>query len=129
MTKKLIAWLPTVVFISIILFMSFRPGPRLPHIKEIDKVIHAIAYCLLAILSYRSFFLSNFKKPALLAILLALAVGITDETLQYFNPRRTASLMDLVADVVGASAGAWAFVLLRSPRKGRLDAEKSDKRI
>lgn len=55
-----------------------------------------------------------------LAVLIAFLFGISDEVHQYFVPNRSADVMDVVADVVGATLGATAVaVLLRRLRGPR----------
>ncbi len=102
MMKKTVWFLPTALYITFIITMSFRPAPKLPRIEQIDKLVHGAAYAVLAFLSYLSFSRTGFKKPVLWAIALPILVGGMDEFLQSFNPARTASIYDLMADSVGA---------------------------
>jgi hypothetical protein len=48
------------------------------------------------------------RRAALVAIALAVAFGAADEWHQSFTPGRDASWLDLLADTVGATAGALA---------------------
>lgn len=74
-----------------------------PEFAMKDKVIHALVYCVFGLLLFRSF--STAGKPALRAVLVALAVGIAygalDEFHQYFVPGRDCSFYDFVADGAG----------------------------
>ena len=103
-----LVWLPAIIYVSLILIMSTRPAPGLPYVKQIDKLFHAMAYAVLAIFFYRSFYKSGFRAPAILTVVFAIAIGATDEAIQAFNPFRTASLLDLFADGVGAAFGTFA---------------------
>lgn len=106
--KKILWWLPTIIYISLILTLSFKPAPKLPSIEKIDKLVHASAYAFLAFLLSLSLSRSGFNKTVILAACTAFLVGALDETLQSFNPARTASIYDLMADGVGALMGAIA---------------------
>lgn len=66
-----------------------------------DKVVHAIAYAVLAaLLTVAS------GRPAV-AVLVAVAYGVSDEVHQAFVPGRSPDVLDLLADAVGAGIGAW----------------------
>ena len=101
-----LTWLPTAVYIMLIMVMALRPSPRLPHIRHIDKYLHAAAYAVLAILSYRAFVRSGSIRPVLVTLLLGLAVGLADEGVQAFGRMRRADRYDLMADLVGTAVGA-----------------------
>ncbi|MEK6698647.1 MAG: VanZ family protein [Nitrospirota bacterium] len=103
--KKILWWLPTIIYISLILTLSFKPAPKLPSVGQIDKLAHASAYALLAFLSALSFARTGFKRTVLPAVSLAVLVGAGDEFFQAFNPVRTSSLYDLMADGAGALIG------------------------
>ena len=45
-------------------------------------------------------------RGVMLAVVLAMAIGALDETLQIFSPFRTASFLDFLADAAGAVAGS-----------------------
>jgi VanZ family protein len=106
--KKILWWLPTIIYISLILTLSFKPAPNLPSLEQIDKLVHASAYAFLAFLLSLSFSRSGFSNTVILAAGMALLVGALDESLQSFNPARTASIYDFLADGVGALMGAVA---------------------
>ena len=58
----------------------------------------------------------------LLAVLLTVAYGLTDEVHQSFVPGRTPELRDLAADALGAAAGAglvWAWSIVLAVRARR----------
>jgi VanZ family protein len=110
---------PTVFFSLLIvgwimgLFVeSSQPSlPLLGAVEGLDKAAHFLAFGVLGLLVYGlSFTLTPktaiplFSMPLLIAIL----SGIIEESYQMFVPGRTASLLDLLADVCGA---ACAIVL------------------
>jgi VanZ family protein len=84
-------------------------------VPHLDKVGHAAAFAVLAILA--SVVISQFRPVAfrgLLAVALGLAVyaGL-DEYTQGWVPLRTPDPLDWMADVAGILAGILLFVLIR----------------
>lgn len=71
-----------------------------------DKLVHVCVYGVLSALAYRSFFLNKSQNPLIKSLVLSLTIGILDEIIQSFNPVRTASFADLLADGFGALGGA-----------------------
>jgi len=112
------SWAPTVLYIVLIMVMAARPAPKLPHIKHIDKYFHALAYGVLAVLSYRSFAGTGFRHAAVMTLVLGTLVGMADEGIQFLNRFRTASRYDLMADVIGVVLGILAVVWCRRPMTG-----------
>ena len=78
--------------------------------KQIDKAGHCIAYGALAWLSYRAICYASIPYTArhatVLAIALASLFGGFCEFIQLYLPWRTASMLDLLANVVGAASAA-----------------------
>lgn len=69
-----------------------------------DKIVHGTVYACIA--GALRFALSATARPWLYAALIAAAYGGTDEIHQIFVRNRDASVGDLIADSVGACAGA-----------------------
>ncbi len=76
-----------------------------------DKSIHALEYLPMGFLL--TGWLANWKRPprgrvvlVVMVLAMVLVLGALDETHQFFVPGRTASLGDLLADVVGGILGA-----------------------
>jgi len=84
--------------------------PLFPHS---DKVSHFIEYAILGFLLIRAFSFSNTKLKVtnlrLIAVLLAILYGITDEIHQYFVPGRFADILDLLSDSIGAIVGQFLY--------------------
>ena len=109
-------WAPTVLYIVMIMVMAARPAPKLPHLKHVDKYLHALAYGILAVLSFRSFSGTGFGHVAVLTLSMGILVGLADEGIQLLSRMRTASLYDLLADVIGVSVGILASMVYRKHR-------------
>ncbi len=76
-----------------------------------DKLIHAAEYLPVGFLL--TGWIANWKRPprgrvvfVVVVFVMVLVLGALDETHQFFVPGRTASLGDLLADVVGGTLGA-----------------------
>jgi len=69
-----------------------------------DKLLHVLAYLVLGSLALRAVH-GGFHRlrlaPTIVAVLLTLSYGMTDELHQLYVPGRFASLQDWVADAVG----------------------------
>lgn len=117
MNRKMIAILrmvPLALVMGTIFFLSHQPGDSLslPKIPGADKLVHIIAYSVLA--GTVSFAWSEQQKDRnprallLFTFVFCLLYGISDEFHQSFIPGRTVSVYDLLADCTGA-AMACAF--------------------
>jgi VanZ family protein len=105
-------WLPPIGYMAAIFVVSSLPTPQIG--GEIpDYFLHALEYFLLALLLVRLFLakqffqgnrgdFANWQRACLLAVIIAIAYGISDEIHQYFVPGRHCSLHDMVSDTVGA---------------------------
>jgi VanZ family protein len=75
-----------------------------------DKVVHFAVYALLGALILRA--LAGGRRSGVtwsavvLSVVIATLYGITDEWHQSFVPNRTPDARDVVADLIGAAAGA-----------------------
>lgn len=70
-----------------------------------DKVIHGGVWCVLGALLALTAARPS-RRTAAIAIIAAVVFGASDEVHQSFVPGRDASLLDLLADTVGATVGA-----------------------
>ncbi len=110
--KKLTAvvyWIITVFYMTAIFYISSKESVELPPLPwGSDKVLHAVAYAVLGVLSYLSFKKSGLNRWVMaLSFLLAVIYGITDEFHQSFVPGRNSAVGDVIADSVGAFWGSY----------------------
>jgi len=95
------------VVMGIIFFLSHQSGDSLdlPSFSGADKLAHMIAYGVLAF-SVLWFFgekgLENLGRTIILTVLFCLLYGIGDEYHQSFIVLRSVSILDVLADTVGA---------------------------
>ena len=73
-----------------------------------DKANHFLAFFVLYILLYLSYEFKIFKNLAIL-----LAFGVQIELVQAFLPNRSFSLLDIVADMIGAAFGVIVVEILK----------------
>ena len=111
------AWLPVVLYCATIFILSAVPAHQMPdgHLWRLDKLIHAVVYGGLALLLWRALCMGpprlGRRGAAVVAILGATLFGISDEWHQSFVPGRQASVLDAVADLIGAAAAVLGAAL------------------
>jgi VanZ family protein len=111
--SALALWGPVVVYLAVIFVgSSFPKLPDLPGGLS-DKVAHAAEYAVLGLLLTRALagprWLPTPVPYAVSAVALAGLYGLSDECHQLLVPGRDFDLMDLAADVAGATAAAVAL--------------------
>ncbi|HEY7817189.1 MAG TPA: VanZ family protein [Vicinamibacteria bacterium] len=101
-------WGPVVLYMGLIFWASSQPRIALP-LPTSDYVLHGAGYAVLAVLSVRALASSAFRGLTIAqvagGIAIAAVYGLTDEWHQLHVPGRDASLLDALADFVGASLG------------------------
>lgn len=105
-------WLPLVAYCLAIFIQSSGPAPgSLPEFPLSDKLLHAGAYALMAILFYRAYRTLRPRSvgTAGLSVFSAVLYGLFDELHQSFVPARSADGFDLLADAVGACVGMLLY--------------------
>ncbi|WP_372677675.1 VanZ family protein [Desulfosarcina sp.] len=115
-------WLPVIALCAAIFVQSSFPPPDLglPFPLK-DKVMHMVAYGLLAVLFFRACRLTwpdRLSPMQLMAIsvLFASLYGLSDEFHQSFVVARQADALDGVADVAGSILGALGYMWVVSRR-------------
>jgi VanZ family protein len=111
-----VAWLPAIAYMGLIWALSSMEVPDLPvRFPLRDKLVHAIEYAGLALFvahaALRTWPDRARVRLAGVAILIACAWGILDEIHQAFVPGRSSDAADLLADAIGATAGAFARLI------------------
>lgn len=106
-------WIPAILFMAIIFWLSSRPSPEelkiLPIFARL-KLVHIVEYGILYFLFWFALVrTSAYSKIEIIILALSFTVlyGLTDEFHQIFVIGRTARLIDVVADGVGG--GLFAF--------------------
>jgi VanZ family protein len=101
--------------------LSSIPGNAFPEVPgaQTDKLVHGVLYLVLGLLCGRGLgATTSLGRPTLVALAAAVATayGVTDELHQLLTPRRSCDWHDVVADAVGALAGAALSTRFMRPR-------------
>ena len=107
-------WLPPVVYMALIFHFSAESNPMPEVTAHVwDKLLHTIEYFWLALLFARALTGEGLTwlVAIIVATLLTSAYGATDEYHQLFVPLRDSNVRDWIADTLGATVGAIAWVL------------------
>jgi len=122
--------LPAIVWALAIFVSSSIPADKLPElvIFKVDKLTHFVVFFLFAVLIHRAAKFQN-RFPSLshhslmVTVVVTILYGVVDEVHQSFVPNRDSSVMDLIADAVGATLYATAVwlreKLRRTPKPSR----------
>ncbi len=110
---------PALGWALLIFISSSIPAEKLPDVGKsgVDKIVHFVMYFVLAAAihwSVRHQGVSSWarKYELVCTILLTTTYGLTDEIHQAFVPNRNTSILDLVADIGGATLYVAVFWLL-----------------
>jgi VanZ family protein len=115
------SWIPVLSLAAVIFALSAQPGSELSDLPfpHADKLAHTAVFGLLGLCLLRTLLRSLPDRPfrfhALVTIVACTLYGASDELHQLFVPHRTAELLDLLADALGA-AFACLFVWLARRR-------------
>jgi VanZ family protein len=110
--RVLVAWIPALLYMALIWSVSSMSAPEFPvgAFPFRDKGVHAILYSGLAFLVAHACLRTFRGRPrariALVACFVTIMWGFLDEVHQAFVPGRSADLIDLLADGIGAVFGA-----------------------
>jgi VanZ family protein len=113
-----------ITVMGIIFFLSSQTGDTLdlPDIPDLDKLLHAIAYGVLALTVLFAVPGHQYRKHpwriSLSVVLFCLLYGISDEFHQSFVPGRMPSVLDLTADTLGAVVAAVLWFQVKTDRTG-----------
>ena len=114
-----------ILFFYSVLLFYFSTRSNLPSLffpfiltSPLDKLFHFIEYGILGFLwmsCFRNFQWKSPRAKVLMAILICTIYSMVDEWIQSVTPNRVSSGTDIVADLLGSSAGIFlARVLWRN---------------
>ena len=116
----LLAWMGTLWVLSDQAHLG--PAARLWGLAEGDKIVHALAYAVLAALTFRLTSSRRvplvYRAPVFVAVLSTVLYGVFDEIHQAYVPGRDASVWDVVADGVGACVMGLFLILWTDRPRG-----------
>jgi VanZ family protein len=111
-----------LIWLGLMTYASLTPPQQLPDFilfKHADKVIHLLMYLGLAFLLIPVFVKNNkYTKSYIMAISIALIIGITFEILQVTATQgRSGDIYDVVANFTGGLIGVLIYQLIIRGRK------------
>jgi VanZ family protein len=112
--QTLLSGVLLVLYCAFIFYLSSLSGGFISGLRFNDKLVHILLYLVLGLVF--SHFLYNLKpqlsviKSGLITGLFILLYGLSDEIHQMSVPGRNFSLLDLLADALGGTAG-WLLFL------------------
>ena len=122
-SPKLIKYMLIAYSLAIFVVSGLNIKSSLNGFVAKDKVMHIAEYSILGILLIRYFIHSkkfNFKKSAIYTLIFASLFAISDEIHQgfvgffstgIFGGVRDPDILDVLADIVGISAGIYAYLI------------------
>jgi VanZ family protein len=114
----IVLWLPVAIYMAALFYLSSLPDPPAPS-NVPDVSLHGVAYFGLMLVVVRAVARGRWTGVTLNALVVAWLItvvyGATDEWHQSFVPSRTADVRDLQADAIGALAAgvcvkAWSII-------------------
>jgi VanZ family protein len=109
-------WLPVLVYVTIIFVLSAQPNLQSPFtFQNGDKLAHILEYGGLGFLLARAF---RGARPdtaplihSLTALIIGMAIGVSDELFQAHVPGRDSNPLDFLADTIGLALAQLAFLV------------------
>jgi VanZ family protein len=99
----------------LIFILSSFPAPEVVHHVPIwyhIKLVHLVEYGFLCFLFLQTLNDQPIQKRIFLAILFTTLYGVTDEIHQMFVPNRTAQLVDIITNFLGAVTISMVYIPL-----------------
>jgi len=127
--RSVLFWLPVLAWMALIFVLSSQSGLRASEDDAVEKPLRVVAHLLAfgGLSALLLLALSRGRHPtpvaALLAFVVAVIYGATDELHQSFVPERAGRIDDLLVDAVGAAIGVglgWVVLVVRA--RGRRSA-------
>ena len=108
--KRLLLY-PAMLVVTLVWASQYSSSsPVSPDIEWFDKVAHFFVFGLMGTLVFRVIDLPlKSRRRWSIALIAVLLYSSVDETIQYYNPFRTADWMDLVADALGSSVAVFVY--------------------
>lgn len=145
MHKVILVWGPVLAVMAILFFASAQPKHEIPGKEEtiyfsgavpifpggwdflIKKSSHVLVYGVLAALTLRALKMSGQRLPqaAYLAVVIAVCYAVTDEYHQSFIVGRSASMMDIGFDLLGAVLACGILTVWAQKRPSQFERRVS----
>jgi len=124
--RKVMAWIPAIVYVALIFAVSSIPGSihgRIPF-RLFDKAAHLGEFAglgLFLMLAFRGTLpKADLRHILMLVLIVGLAIGVLDELYQNLIPGRAVEFLDWVADTIGVAVGS-TIAMIHYKRRERID--------
>jgi len=107
--------LPVIAVLAIILFSGLKPEPVPQMFEQQDKLHHLLGFAALAFSLRLGFGRTHFGWLLAASLLAALLIELG----QIFLPHRTASMGDMLANILGVLLGAGCWLALEAWLRAR----------
>ena len=117
-----VAWMALVFYHAVIILMSTRSHLPVNLEYGIDKIIHFFEFGILGVLAARAWALTipSSQLPVILCGVMYVCIAASaDEYIQGFVPGREQSLLDLIFDIAGGSAGIAGYGYIGNYLRGK----------
>ena len=102
-----------LLWAGLIIWSASQPGSGQPQaFTGLDKIQHIVAYGVLAFLLAKATYRRYSWSSLAIIVMAVILFGVCDELYQSTIPNRSSSIMDVMADGIGAVAGffvAWMW--------------------
>jgi VanZ family protein len=106
-----------VIYMGLIFIISSIPGEALPETTISDKFLHLVEFGILSWLLGKAFRTAKkeffIKQAGILAIIITILYGISDEIHQSFVSHRSTEFYDVIFDGIGAILAQAIFLTKR----------------
>lgn len=85
---------------------------------EADKLVHGTSFAILGMLSVSS--LGESQQRFILILIIWSVYAMMVEIFQFYIPGRSFEILDILADVIGAIVGYFAFIQFNNIKQGNL---------
>jgi len=128
--KKILFFTPAAFYYVFIFYLSSRSYKIKIDILFFDKGIHLVEFAFLGFLLSFGYFMSlksSLRIKAVFTFSSGILLGSLDEIHQYFVPRRTSEILDVIADAIGILIGLFVYFYFSRTVKAKILAEKLSK--
>jgi VanZ family protein len=111
---RVTVYLVTGAYWIVLFILTHTPAERLPQPGVSDKLAHFLAYAVLGLFLFSSFWISGVspKRAVLLTLAIGLIYGVADEWIQKYVGR-DCEFQDWLADAAGIVAAVLVLALTR----------------
>ena len=110
--RYLFSWYTIYIYSFLIIVGSFLPVRCPPQLlfSFQDKVVHVLAYFLLAFVAVNTFSRKKIKNPKICSFFYVFSLGLFAEAVQYFLPYRNLEFGDILANLLGSFLGILLII-------------------